>query len=255
MFNKLSARKPLNRKSILTLLLMLLPCHAVVADTLLVWMAEERAGVRDVAPAAHPLASELRRQVASPVSVLSPLMDLTDQQAITADRLWQGDAQAVLAASARYAPDYIVLARMDAQGAEPFTEWLIWHQGNRQSLSTQGDWPVQAERLLAFVSELSDRVAAEPDQLTAPLALAPVMAPSGYLLTLYRLDQPADFLDAMAQLRELFGSQSIRPVSFNAGTLRVSIDYEGAISGLRGELQRHPRFNALPDGQLEFFWN
>ncbi|MCD8514205.1 MAG: DUF2066 domain-containing protein [Nitrincola sp.] len=56
-----------------------------MADTVLVWLAEERAGVREVAPQSHPIIRELRAQVESPISVLIPLMDLTDQLFIDAD--------------------------------------------------------------------------------------------------------------------------------------------------------------------------
>lgn len=249
----------LDWKQTLAMLLLLLPLNAVAAESILVWLVEERAGVRDYAATGHPLIEGVRASALGSIAVLSPLMDLADQQALSVEALWLGVDDVVLAASARYAADTVVVGRIDAGGAEPFTEWVIWQSGERQLLSTQGEWLVQADSLLANIQQTSVSlpvsVALDPDAITAPFPLSSLMTPPGYLLTIYRLNQLGDYLQVMDLLKERLGSAAVIPVSFNAGTLRVSVDYEGAVSALQRELLRGSQLTELPDGQLEFFWN
>lgn len=252
MFTSQNTITPLSGKSVLLSLFIVFFSSTLYADTLLMWSVEERAGSRDLASASHPLVTELRSQMSESLSLLTPLMDLIDQQAVDATTLWRGDQEIILDASSRYSPDHILVARIDEDGFEPLTEWLIWLSGERLALSTQGDWSKQAGELLAFVL---DHAVQQPDITPEPLTLSPTLIVPGFSLTLYQLHQPADFLEATDALRKMFGQSAIRVVSFNAGILRVSIQYEGAQSGLQRELQSHPRFNEMPDGQLEFSWN
>lgn len=246
-------------KQTLAMLLLLLPLKGVAAESMLVWLAEEQAGVRDFAATSHPLIRSLRKSAPSSLAVLSPLMDLADQQALSVEALWQGADEAVLSASTRYAADAVVVGRIDAGGAESFTEWVIWQDDERQLLSTQGDWQAQADSLLSKINQLtasaSSAAALNPDAITAPLPLTGLMTPPGYLVTVYRLSQVGDYLRVMDLLTERLGSQTVIPVSFNAGTLRVSIDYDGAVSALQRDLLRGSQLTELPEGQLEFFWN
>lgn len=239
-------------KQTLAMLLLLLPLKGVAAESMLVWLAEERAGVRDFATASHPLIQGLRASAPTSLAVLSPLMDLADQQALSVDALWRGADEAVLSASTRYAADAVVVGRVDAGGATPFTEWVVWQDGQRQLLSTQGDWQEQVDELLASLPQIST---IDPNAIAAPLSLPGQMTPPGYLVTVYRLNQAGDYLQVMDLFREHLGSQAVIPVSFNAGTLRVSIDYDGAVSALQRDLLSTSQLTELPDGQLEFFWN
>ncbi|WP_417582823.1 DUF2066 domain-containing protein [Nitrincola sp.] len=245
-------------KQTLAILLLLLPLKGIAAESMLVWLAEEQAGVRDFATTSHPLIRGLRTSAPSSLAVLSPLMDLADQQSLSVDALWRGADEAVLSASMRYAADTVVVGRVDAGGTEPFTEWVVWQDGERQLLSTQGDWQVQVDELLASLSASSTSapsVAADPNAIVAPLSLPGQMTPPGYLVTVYRLNQAGDYLQVMDLFTERLGAQAVIPVSFNAGTLRVSIDYEGAVSALQRDLLRGSQLTELPDGQLEFVWN
>lgn len=246
-------------KQTLAMLLLLLPLKGIAAESMLVWLAEERSGVRDFAATSHPLIRSLRASAPSSLAVLSPLMDLADQQALSVEALWQGADETVLSASTRYAADAVVVGRVDAGGAEPFTEWVIWQDGERQLLSTQGDWQAQADNLLAGISQstafASSAAVLDPDMITAPLPLTGLMAPPGYLVTVYRLNQVGDYLRVMDLLTEHLGSEAVIPVSFNAGTLRVSVAYDGAVSALQRDLLSTFQLTELPDGQLEYFWN
>ncbi|KGK42695.1 hypothetical protein LH51_05220 [Nitrincola sp. A-D6] len=206
------------------MLLLLLPLQGQAAESVLVWLAEERAGVRDYATTGHPLIGGLRVSASGSLVVLSPLMDLADQQVLSVEALWQGADDAILAASARYAADAVVVGRIDAGGAEPFTEWVIWQGGERQVLSTQGEWQSQADSLLTNIHQAAPSSSAnaslDPDAITAPLPLSGLMTPPGHLLTIYRLNQVGNYLQVMDLLKERLGSQAVIPVSFNAGTLR-----------------------------------
>lgn len=248
----------LSGKHLLFSLLILFFSNLASADSLLVWLAEERSGVREIANSSHPLVGELRNQVESPISLLTPLLDLADQQMIDVNVLWQGDQEAIMNGSARYNPDIVVVGRVDVGGTEPLTEWLMWLSGERTSLSTQGDWALQVSELLAYVDQQipeSGSSATASSSQASPLAIVPSVALPGYQVTIYGLAQPQDYLQASSELRDMLGGSLIRPVSFNAGILRLNIQYDGAISGLQGEINRHLRFNERPEKQLEFSWN
>ncbi|WP_151671172.1 DUF2066 domain-containing protein [Nitrincola schmidtii] len=257
-----SSTTRVSAKKFLLSFLLLFSSSSVTADTLLIWLAEERAGVRDLAAISHPVVRELRAQLPPSLTLLTPLMDLTDQMFIDADILWQGDQDTIQSASARYSTEHILVARI-IEGARPLTEWLIWLSGDRKTISTQGEWSAQAADVIAFIAENADLSSTEDvtndtfsDEAEAqPLDLAPIPSLAGYQVIVYNLIMPMDFLDATETLREMFGESAVRMISFNAGILRVNIDYEGALSGLQRELQAHPRFSEISDARLEFTWN
>ncbi|TVQ70136.1 MAG: DUF2066 domain-containing protein [Oceanospirillales bacterium] len=249
-------------KRFLLSFLLLISSSSLAADTLIIWLAEERAGVRDMAAISHPVVRELRSQLPSSLTLLTPLMDLTDQMFIDANILWQGDQDTIQSASARYSTEHILVARI-IEGTRPLTEWLIWLSGDRKTFSTQGEWSAQAAEVIAFINENVDL--SSIDDMTndafnnqseaQPLDLAPIPGLAGYQVIIYDLIMPMDFLDATETLREMFGESAVRMISFNSGILQVNIDYEGALSGLQRELQAHPRFSEKSDARLEFTWN
>ena len=257
-----SSTTRVSAKRILLSFLLLFSSASMAAETLLIWVAEERGGVRELASVSHPIVGELRSQLTPSLTLLTPLMDLTDQQLIDIDTLWQGNQDIIQTASARYSTEHILVARI-VEGAQPLTEWLIWLSGDRKTFSTQGDWSSQAAELFAFITEFTDTLANDDglgdlsiNQVEAqPLDLAPMPGLSGYQVVIYGLILPTDFLDATATLREVFGESSVKMISFNAGILRVNVEYEGALSGIQRELEVHPRFTEISDSRLEFTWN
>lgn len=259
MSKRLPARIYLCIRPIFVALFLILSSLPAMADTVLVWLAEERAGVREVAPQSHPIIRELRAQVESPISVLIPLMDLTDQLFIDADILWRGDQEAILNASARYSSSRILVGRV-IEGVRPVTEWILWTSGDRSTLTTQGDWSEQVNQLFAALNPTLglDQLLGEPIQQrdAEPINLAPLPGIQGYHVTIFDLIMPTDFLDATSILREMFGQNSVRMISFNSGILQVSIDFEGSANALQRELAAHSRLAARSaEGRLEFTWN
>ncbi len=239
----------------LMILCFMLLSASVQAQTALIWLAEEREGRRDLASVAHPVVNEIRSQLPESIALLTPLMDLRDQQIIDADVLWQGDQRTIFEASERYSVDHILVARVMEEGSRPMIEWLIWLSGERHTLSTEGEWSTHAADVTEFLAQHSSSPVDMASIDAEPLALAPMSGLQGTQVLIFGLHQATDFLDAMEILHEQFGHSAIRMISFNSGVLRVTINYDGATSGLRRELSGQPRLDSRSNERLEFTWN
>jgi hypothetical protein len=90
--------------------------------------------------------------------LLYPLLDLEDRQAISADRVWQGDDAGVRRASARYGADSVLVGRVrrtDPQGWS--VHWTHLLRGAAAQTETRGT-TVEAA-LEAGVAWMADRMA------------------------------------------------------------------------------------------------
>ena len=241
--------------------LLLLSSGSANAETLLIWLAEERGGIREVAATSHPVVGEIRSQLPSPLTLLTPLMDLTDQQFIDVDVLWQGNQEVILAASSRYSTEHIMVGRI-VEGDQPITEWLLWLSGERKNLSTQGEWSRQAADLTNYITNQREPVLVENNvdghsterAEATPMEIEPLPHLSGFHVVIYNLALAADFLDATATLRELFGASAVRIIRLNDGVLRVNVDDEEGIAAIQQALAAHPRFIEVSESGLEFTW-
>lgn len=136
-----------------------LPIWPANRPRVLVWAVVEAAGERSfINPSDTPeLAQELRQAFQRRgVPVAFPLFDLGDATAISAEAVWQQQTASAEAASARYAADDILLARVvEATSGGWVGDWAYLHRGERRDRS--GDAPDAG----AYFAHGADLVAAE----------------------------------------------------------------------------------------------
>lgn len=69
--------------------------------------------------------------------VILPKMDLTDRNAIQVSQVWNNNAEAIQAASARYSSDAILVGRLQLLPSGQWnTSWSLLHEGRKQEWST-----------------------------------------------------------------------------------------------------------------------
>ena len=169
---------------------------------LLWWVHESGAGRQVVSEGAAPevwqalSAASVRRGV----PLLLPLMDLDDSMAVTTADLWGQFLQPVLAASQRYRPDMVVIAKSYASGGSNRLDWSLYPAAADATAKAQssGSFSYSA----AAPVELLDQLA---EKLAALYAVRASSGGSGETLTLILTDvaSVADLAVAQRQLASL----------------------------------------------------
>jgi hypothetical protein len=72
--------------------------------------------------------------------LLLPLLDLDDQLAISAEKVWNLDQEAVLTASERYGTDTVLIGRYSRTSVgEWWTSWQFFHRGDGHNFDLRGE--------------------------------------------------------------------------------------------------------------------
>lgn len=169
---------------------------------LLWWVHESSAGRQVASEGATPevwqalSAASVRRGV----PLLLPLMDLDDSMAVTTADLWGQFLQPVLAASQRYRPDMVVIAKSYASGGSNRLEWSLYPAAADATAKAQssGSFSYSAAAPVELLDQLAEKLA----------AIYAVRASSGgsgetLTLTLTELNSVADLALAQRQLASL----------------------------------------------------
>ena len=142
-----------------------LPIWSADRPTGLAWLAVEHDG----APAAvsrdstHPLATGLRQQARERgIEIALPAMDTQDAARISTADVWYRFPYAIEQATARYAPDLVLLGRgQPGPLGDWVTEWELWLGGGKRSFSFETHTPEEGAALAVdeVADELMDRFA------------------------------------------------------------------------------------------------
>lgn len=129
-------------------------------DTL-VWLAVEDRGARYIVSAQDN--SDVYRQIERAarqrgIPLLFPLMDLEDQARVRFSDIWGGFFEHALAASERYAPQAVLIGRLNRSRSG---SWVArWHMQVAGSPATWTDSDIQLQRLLqAGIDDIADTLA------------------------------------------------------------------------------------------------
>ncbi|MFO7858111.1 MAG: DUF2066 domain-containing protein [Ectothiorhodospiraceae bacterium] len=96
---------------------------------MLTWVVIDESGQRRILSSEdHPELREALSEAAAQqgLSLLFPLMDIEDQQAVTASDLWGNFADPIRAASERYDPRAILVGRLDRRGGDWRGRWSLY---------------------------------------------------------------------------------------------------------------------------------
>jgi hypothetical protein len=139
-----------------------------------------------------------------------PLLDLQDLSAVTCTDVWGGFDDEIVAASARYGADAVLIGRVRPATFGYEVEWLFVHGVDRQSLPLAG---------------VRDGVDAAADRYAADLAT--VGGPSLTLLTVNNVLTPADYGRVLSYLERQSVLESVDVESLDNGTLRLRVAARG----------------------------
>jgi len=208
---------------------------------LLVWLARgEGSGAELVEPG-----GEIYRQLGAAMQqrglpLRQPLLDLTDQLALTAQDLLSGESGVVQQASARYQSDAILVGLR--QGEE--LRWTLWWDGQtiREQSAAQ---PLELHRLADRLADRLLGVAEQaPDAAQRPeLVLEPVGAyqPEGVELEVDGIATPAAYLDLTGWLRRQPGVSQLVTAGQSGQRLTLIVRFEGGSVALEQLLTQNPR--------------
>lgn len=163
---------------------------------LLVWLAVDRAGSRELAggDSLLPLQESLRGAGRSQgLSLLFPLMDLEDRQRLNPSDVWGGFRAPIAEASARYGTDVVLVVRLSERGGAWSARWLQFRNGESMEWSSSGSDADEAllsgmEQGALQTAERLARVRSADDRRSVRLAFAGVdsLDDYGYLMRLLR---------------------------------------------------------------------
>jgi hypothetical protein len=139
-----------------------------------------------------------------------PLLDLQDLSAVTCTDVWGGFDDEIVAASARYRADAVLIGRVRPATFGNEVEWLFVHGVDRQSLALAG---------------VRDGVDAAADRYAADLAT--VGGASLTLLTVNNVLTPADYGRVLSYLERQSVLESVNVESLDNGTLRLRVAARG----------------------------
>jgi hypothetical protein len=139
-----------------------------------------------------------------------PLLDLQDLSAVTCTDVWGQFDDEIVAASARYRADAVLIGRVRPATFGNEVEWLFVHGVDRQALPLAG--------VRDGVDVAADRYAAD---------LATVGGPSLTLLTVNNVLTPADYGRVVSYLQRQSVLESVDVESLDNGTLRLRVAARG----------------------------
>jgi uncharacterized protein len=139
-----------------------------------------------------------------------PLLDLQDLNAVTCTDVWGGFEDEIVAASARYRADAVLIGKVRPGTFGTEVEWLFVHGVERQPLPLAG---------------VRDGIDAAADRYAADLAT--VGGASLTLLTVSNVLTPADYGRVVSYLERQSVLESVDVESLDKGTLRLRVAARG----------------------------
>lgn len=220
-----------------------LPIWPASRPKVLVWlMADTGQGRRIVTSSSAPEISEDLQDLARRrgLPVIRPLMDLEDQVALPASRLWALDYNAIRQASERYDPDSILVGRLiELSPGRWRASWSLTHRNRNLIFDNSG---INAREALA----------AGLDQVVSHYVGLYAIIPqegSGEAL-IFQVDGVEDFATYMRLNNYLESMAAVRRfdvVAAQAGSLLIYVYPEGEASVLRDVLALDERLVAIPE--------
>jgi len=228
------------------------PLWTANRPVVLVWLVTEDAGSRrfvnpESAPALSDavLAAFSRRGVPAQL----PLYDLADTAGVSADQVWAFDVPGLMAASARYGVQDVLVGRM-----APLTDgsvagdWLYLQGQQRNSQSLQVPDPV------AFVR---DGVALVAETMAARYAVAPsAVDPGGIQLSVSGVTDYARYVSVVDWLQKLEVVDSADLEQVRGDTIYLRLQVRADPGQLAAIIELNDRLQPVPGaaGSLSYQW-
>lgn len=233
---------------------------------ILVWLVEDNAqagrqmlnrAVEDPDGKGNPIVKALdKAALERGLPIEYPLLDLDDQLAITADKLWRMDEDSILAASQRYDAAVILLGRFSRTSkGEIWSTWQFHHAGKNQvwdSRASEID-KLAWEALSPLTDFLAERYAIVPSGQNAP----------DLVLQLSGINTFKDYRQALDYLNGLAMISDVSLLEVQTGEMLLALHSEASLNKFKTAVQLDrkikpsfqqselPAWQQLPEGTME----
>ena len=207
-----------------------LPIWGSTRPAVLVWLGLEQGGRRNLASAdAEPKAwAALQRGAeARGLPLLLPLFDLEDHDQLQAGDLWGDFEPRIRAASARYAPDAILVAAASQRGGGWRLRWTLYQDDDKTEWTTAGDL---AQALAAGVERSADVLVARYAPMDAAVSAETLQ------LRVSGVSDLAGFGRLQAQLQSLDLVKRVRPLLIEPEASLFELELAGSVQALEQAL-------------------
>jgi len=204
-----------------------LPIWGRVRPALLVWLALEDGESRRLVDGDDPAAAALAGAAeARGLPLIVPLLDLEDRARLSAGDVWAGFDERILEASRRYAPEGIVVARVERAADGLWAgRWALWLEEGHA-----GEWQARGESLAAA---LAAGVGEAADRLAVRYARTALGAEAKLELVVRDVQTVGDYARALDYLRTLDGVTRVDVLGVEAERVRFAVEARLGAEGLR----------------------
>jgi hypothetical protein len=215
----------------------------------MLWLAKEKDGERTIlADSSHSSLPGLIKSTSERrgLPVLLPLMDLDDAMQVSVSDIWGRFQQPLSQASARYAADAQVSAKLFQQGETWVIDWQLVTLPDNKPLADTVTSKLSGE-LERIVPGMVDQLA---DQFAAIYAVAGGSLESDELtITVTNVEQPDIYVKVMRQLASLTQVSSVEVVSFNGSNAVFKLGLLGDPASVLSALELDEHLVPLVDEQ------
>ena len=222
-----------------------LPVWGSTRPAVLVWLGLERDGRRSLASTeAEPDAwAALQRSAeARGLPLLLPLFDLEDHSQLEAGDVWGDFESRIRAASARYAPDAILVAAASGRSGGWRLRWTLYQDDDKTDWNTAGDLE---QALAAGVERGADVLVARYAPLGAAVSAAALQ------LRVTGVSDLAGYGRLQAQLQGLDMVKRVRPLLIEPETSLFELQLAGSVQALEQALTLGGLLEPASEGQAE----
>lgn len=209
--------------------------------TLMLWLAAEQQGQRDyLLPESQTLAPLMQSAAQRGLPLQMPLLDLTDQQALSISSLWGLFADDIKQASSRYRPDATLAGRMtQLPGKSWYIEWLLLSGDKEARFVTEGG-------LEDILREATETVA---DQLFANMGQVAAVDSSfhqtGIYLDISNVRSLRDYISVTDYMSQLSVIAAVHPAEIDGSRVLLKVELKGSLEQLQQAISLEPRLSTL----------
>lgn len=206
-----------------------LPIWGRVRPDVLIWTALEQQGQRELLGLENAPQALVQALTAAAdrrgIPLLLPLMDLEDQTQLTFNEVWNGDNDAMQAASQRYGAGVVLSARISGDEGNTEIRWQALVDGETLRWQSSGTAATAIDDGIdELVSRLSRRYTQViPDNAAEQRVQIQIDGVAGY----------ADFSRVMDYLRQLDLITDIRVLDMSDAQLELDLSYTGSLQVLK----------------------
>ncbi|GGB89609.1 hypothetical protein GCM10011352_14520 [Marinobacterium zhoushanense] len=219
---------------------------------LLVWLAQDNGEVAELVESGGDIYGEIYLAMQQRgVPLRQPLLDLTDQLALTAQDLLSGDPSVLQQASARYQPDAILVGVR--KGAA--LSWTLWWDGRQIREQSATEPPALHQVAHALADQvLGIRDLEQESSVQGTLVPEPVGAfqPDGITLEIEGVATSAAYLDLTGWIRRQPGVLQLYTAGQNGQRLTLIVQFEGGSGALGQLLAQNPQLMYETEGRYRW---